>query len=137
MNRKTYSEAMSFRSFRERFEYLKLPGVVSESTFGGHRSLNQTLYHSYEWKKVRRKIILRDQGCDLAFDGIPIMGQILIHHITPITINDILNRSPLVFDLENLISVAFRTHNALHYGCYEMIDCEMVERRKNDTCPWR
>lgn len=134
---KTYSEAMKFKSFNERFEYLKLDGVVGDFTFNGHRLLNQVLYQSKEWKKVRRSVIIRDGGCDLADSDRPLFDSLTIHHINPITVDDILNRSPNVFDLENLICCSPRTHNGLHYGNEEGLSPVFVERTKNDTCPWR
>lgn len=133
----TYSEALLYPDFERRFNYLKLNGVVAHSTFGGHRYLNQALYQSDEWQRVRREVIIRDEGCDLAIQDRPIYGRILVHHINPITQEDILNRSPVIFDLDNLITVSFETHNALHYGDYEHISKDVVTRSPNDTCPWR
>lgn len=133
----TYSEALFHPDFERRFNYLKLNGVVAHSTFGGHRYLNQALYQSDEWQRVRREVIIRDEGCDLAVQDRPIYGRILVHHINPITQEDILNRSPIIFDLDNLITVSFETHNALHYGDYGLINKDVVTRSPNDTCPWR
>lgn len=133
----TYSEALLYLDFERRFNYLKLNGVVAHSTFGGHRYLNQALYQSDEWQRARREVIIRDEGCDLAIQDRPIYGRILVHHINPITQEDILNRSPVIFDLDNLITVSFETHNALHYGDYERINKDVVTRSPNDTCPWR
>lgn len=134
---KTYHELISLPTFKDRFEYLKLIGVVSDETFGGHRYLNQLLYKSSRWKSSRRKVILRDDGYDLAHRDYPICGNIYVHHINPITIEDILNDDPFVFDLENLISSSHQTHNAIHYGDFELIDKSPIIRTKNDTCPWR
>ena len=134
---RTYSDALLYPDFERRFNYLKLDGIVAHSTFGGHRSLNQALYQSDEWKRVRRQVILRDEGCDLAIPDRPIHGKILVHHINPITQDDIVNRSRIIFDPDNLITVSFETHNALHYGDYSMVDRTVVERRPNDTVPWR
>lgn len=135
---KTYSELIKIESFEDRFNYLSLVGIVGETTFGGHRYLNQMLYNSYKWKKeTRPEVILRDNGCDLAHEDYPIIGFIYIHHINPITIDDILCERPCVFDLENLISVSFKTHNGLHYGTEEVLSNGFIERKKNDTCPWR
>lgn len=133
----TYSEALLYPDFERRFNYLKLNGVVAHSTFGGHRYLNQALYQSDEWQRVRREVIIRDEGCDLAIPDRPIHGRILVHHINPITQEDILNRSPVIFDLDNLITVSLETHNAIHYGDYEHISKDVVTRSPNDTCPWR
>ena len=134
---KTYSELIQFKNFEDRFNYLKLTGVVGEITFGGHRNLNQMLYQSSEWKSARREVILRDNGCDLAHEDYIIHGPVYIHHINPITVDDILERRPCVFDLENLICVSFRTHQAIHYGDEELLPKGLVVRRKNDTCLWR
>lgn len=133
----TYSEALLYPDFERRFNYLKLNGVVAHSTFGGHRYLNQALYQSDEWQRARREVIIRDEGCDLAIQDRPIYGRILVHHINPITQEDILNRSPVIFDLDNLITVSLETHNAIHYGDYERINKDVVTRSPNDTCPWR
>lgn len=131
-----YSEAILYPDFERRFNYLKLDGVVAHSTFGGHRYLNQVLYQSDEWRRVRREVILRDEGCDLAIPDRPIRGKILVHHLNPITQEDIVNRASCVFDLDNLITVSFETHNALHYGDYSLVTKEVITRRPNDTSPW-
>lgn len=136
MTIKTYSELIKIPEFKDRFEYLKLSSNVGDVTFGGHRMLNQILYSTQEWKEVRRRVILRDDGCDLGHPDYPIMDSIYIHHLNPITIDDILNRRPCVFDMNNLISASFSTHNAIHYQ--NSIDLGLpIERRPNDTCPWR
>lgn len=135
---KSYSELIKFSRFKERFEYLRTSGIVGESTFGGQRYLNQVLYQSYEWKKTRKNIILRDRGFDLAHPDVPIGGQVYVHHINLITIEDILERRLCVFDPENLISCSFDTHNAIHYGHTDISKrTEIVTRTANDTCPWR
>ena len=134
---KTYSELITLNTFEERFEYLRLDGSVGIQTFGFDRYLNQLLYNSPEWKRCRRDIILRDNGCDLALEGYEIYGRILIHHINPIAIDDITNRSPIIFDPENLISTTHNTHNAIHYGDEKLLNRPLIERTKNDTCPWR
>lgn len=132
---KSYSELIKIKKFDDRLRYLTLKGKIGEQTFGGHRLLNQTLYKSYEWKSIRKKIILRDNGCDLAHDDYPIGGHIYIHHLNPITIEDILNRKANIFDEENLVAVSFKTHNAIHYGVEELIP-RSLERKRNDTCLW-
>lgn len=132
----TYSESLLYKDFERRFNYLKLNGAVAHSTFGGHRYLNQALYQSDEWRRVRRAVILRDNGCDLAIPDRPIYGKILVHHINPITQEDIQNRNPIIFDLDNLITVSLETHNALHYGDYSLVNKDVVNRRPNDTAPW-
>ena len=132
----SYSEALLYPDFERRFNYLKLNGIVAHSTFGGHRYLNQALYQSDEWRRTHRNVILRDDGCDLAIPDRPIYGKILVHHIEPITQDDILNRSPKVFDLDNLITVSLETHNALHYGDYSLVAKDASIRKPNDTAPW-
>lgn len=134
---KTYSELIKIKNFEDRFNYLKLTGIVGDVTFGGHRWLNQTLYKTETWKSARRKIILRDNGCDLAHEDYTIHGSVYIHHINPITIDDILERRSCVFNLENLVCVSFRTHQAIHYGDEELLPKGLVVRKKNDTCLWR
>lgn len=137
MNIKTYSELIAISSFEERFEYLRLKGSVGKDTFGYDRYLNQILYNSPEWKKLRNQIIIRDNGCDLACEGYEIYGRILIHHLNPITVDDVLDRNRKVFDPNNLICVTHNTHNAIHYGDASMLLTGPIIRTKNDTCPWR
>lgn len=134
---KTYSELITIPSFLERFRYLKIGGQVGKETFGYDRYLNQILYKSGEWRRFRRDIILRDHGCDLACEGFDVYGKIIVHHIDPITIEDVVNRNPKVFDPENVISTSLDTHNAIHYGDENLLMIEPVERRPYDTCPWR
>lgn len=134
---KTYQDLIRFKTFEDRFNYLKLSGIVGEMTFGGHRYLNQILYKTDKWKKTRRDVIIRDNGCDLAHEDYPISGSIYIHHINPITIDDILEERHCVFDLNNLISSAFQTHNAIHYGSKKCFSKELIVRKKNDTCLWK
>lgn len=135
---KCYSEMLQFQTFKERYEYLRIPGIVGRESFGGRRLMNQAFYRSKEWKATRRKILLRDEGCDMGLFDFPISGEPIIHHINPITIEDIELGRDIVFDPENLISVAFYTHNAIHFGSFETISGkEYKERVPNDTCPWR
>lgn len=134
---KSYSELVRLPSFKERFDYLKLNGEVGKDTFGYDRYLNQLLYCSEEWKRCRREIIIRDNGCDLGCEGFEIPVRVLIHHINPITVADVIERNPMVFDPENLITTSHRTHNAIHYGDEDLLITGVVERRRNDTCPWR
>lgn len=134
---KRYSELIKIESFEDRFNYLTLEGRVGEITFGGHRQLNQILYQTEKWKRTRREIILRDNGCDLAHEDYPIPYSVYIHHLNPITIDDLLEGRPCVFDLDNLVCVSFRTHNAIHYGTENLLPKKIIERKKNDTCPWR
>ena len=135
--KKTYSEAISFPSFEERFRYLKLDGKVGIETFGFNRYANQQFYQSLRWRKVRDEVIIRDMACDLAFPGREMNKYILIHHINPISFKDILNQSPNVFDLENLICVSKRTHNAIHFSDESALALDPVIRTPNDTCPWK
>ncbi len=135
---KTYSECVQFPTFEERFKYLRLNGVVTDFTFAGHRHLNQVLYQSPEWRQVRRDVIARDLGCDLACEDRPIITRIYIHHINPITIEDVEKRSQNIFDLENLICVSFDTHQAIHYGDENMlIPTNPTKRKPNDQAPWK
>ena len=137
MNIKTYSELITIPTFEERFEYLQLKGSVGKDTFGYDRYLNQVLYRSPEWKRLRNQIIIRDGGCDLACDGYDIYGKVLIHHLNPITVEDVLARSRKVFDPDNLVCVSHNTHNAIHYGDVDLLVTGPIIRTKNDTCPWR
>lgn len=137
MNTKTYSELITIPTFEERFEYLKLNGAVGVETFGYDRYLNQILYTSKEWRQCRNEIIVRDNGCDLGCDSYEIYGRILIHHINPITVEDIINRSFKCFDPDNLITTTHNTHQAIHYGDESLLPKLPPPRSKNDTCPWR
>jgi hypothetical protein len=134
---KTYSELILLPTFIERFRYLKLNGSVGMDTFGHDRYLNQILYHSEEWKRFRREVIIRDNGCDLGCEDYEIHGKILVHHINPITIEDVLRRDPCIFDFENAISTSHNTHNAVHYGDESLLVTEPIVRTPYDTCPWR
>lgn len=134
---RTYSELMQLDTFKDRYEYLKLDGNVGRETFGYDRYLNQILYNSGEWKEFRRDIILRDNGNDLACYGFEIYGTAIVHHIDPITVEDVLNRHPKIFDPENVITTTLNTHNAIHYGDESLLIIEPVIRVQNDTCPWR
>ena len=136
-NIKTYSELITIPTFEERFEYLKLDGQVGVETFGFNRYLNQAFYKSDEWLLIRDYVITRDNGCDLGMEGYEIYGRILIHHINPITKDDIIQRSRILLDPENLITTVKRTHDAIHYGDSNLLMRAPIERRKNDTCPWR
>lgn len=137
-NIKTYSELILLPSFEERFEYLKLDGKVGEETFGSDRYLNQLFYKSKEWLSIRNDIITRDNGCDLGVPGREIKGtKILIHHMNPIEIGDIINRSDFLLNPEYLICTLKNTHDAIHYGDSEILYKDPITRYKNDTCPWR
>ena len=134
---KTYDELIQLSSFEERFEYLRLNRTVGKETFGFTRFVNQKFYHSSEWLSFRDKVIIRDNGCDLGVSGYDIIGSIIIHHINPITYEDIVNMNDCVFDLNNVISTKLSTHNAIHYGDGDLLIKPLTERSKNDTCPWR
>lgn len=134
---RSYSELITIPTYEERFQYLKCDGRVGETTFGSKRHLNQVLYRSDEWLAVRDRAIVRDKGCDLGIPGREIHGRVLVHHIEPITIEDVLNRHPKVFDLDNLITIAHMTHEAVHYGNEDLLMKDPIVRTKNDTCPWR
>lgn len=137
MSVRTYTELISLPTFEERFRYLKLDGKIGEATFGFQRWVNQEFYHSSEWLSFRDDVIIRDNGCDLGIAGHEIFGPVLIHHINPITYEDIINRNPCVFDLENVICTHLKTHNAIHYGDESILILKPVQRSRNDTCPWR
>lgn len=137
MKIRSYSELITLPTFEERFEYLKLGGTVGKETFGFDRYLNQTFYKTQDWLHTRDQIIIRDNGCDLAVEGREIYGRILIHHINPITIEDIVNRSSWLFDPENLICTVKNTHDAIHFSDESLLVKDPIARSKNDTCPWR
>ena len=137
MSIKTYSELITFPTFEERYRYLRLQGRVGEETFGFDRYLNQIFYKSKEWRSIRDYVIARDNGCDLGVEGYEIHGQILIHHMNPITKEDILQRNDILLNPEYLITTIKNTHDAIHYGDENLLITAPIERRKNDTCPWR
>lgn len=134
---KTYSELIKLKNFKERFEYLKCSSKIGDETFGAERYLNQRFYTSPEWRAFRREIIIRDNGCDLAFEDHDIGGRIEIHHINPISKRDVINRSSNLMDPENVICVSPNTHKAIHYGDFSLIPQDVIERRPNDMCPWK
>lgn len=137
---RTYTELLEIPTFLERYRYLKLGGIVGEETFGGKRYYNQKFYNSNLWKDFRRSIIIRDQGCDLASLEKPFLARekIVIHHINPITIDDVINQTPALLDEENVIAVSYDTHQAIHYGDETLLGIiNLTVRRPNDTCPWR
>lgn len=137
MSIRTYSELSKLKTFEERFEYLRLNGRVGEETFGFDRYLNQIFYQSKEWQAIRDEVITRDNGCDLGIDDREIYDKILVHHMNPITQEDILNRSDILLDPEYLISTTKNTHDAIHYGDGSLLYTAPIERSKNDTCPWK
>lgn len=134
---KSYQGLMLLPTFEERFDYLKLYGSVGHPTFGLDRYLNQTLYHSRNWKFIRRDVIVRDKACDLAISDREIFGGIRVHHINPITVEDIELGNDCVFDINNLICTSHDTHNAIHYGDASKLPTLPTERKKGDTCPWK
>lgn len=134
---RTYSELVKLRSFEDRYRYLKIGGRVGEETFGYERYLNQILYRSQRWKDARNEVIVRDKGCDLGIEGYEIRGRILVHHMNPITIEDIELERDIVFDPEVLISTTHNTHNAIHYGDESLLILAPVVRTLHDTCPWK
>lgn len=133
---RTYSELKRLETFEERFDYLKLVGSVGRTTFGYDRHLNQTLYHSTEWMNVRDSIIVRDMGCDLGIIGFEIFETVVVHHINPITIDDVLSNNEILFNPEFLITTSHRTHMAIHYGNENGLKKAFVERFPGDTNLW-
>ncbi len=135
---RTYSELIKIQSFKERFEYCKITSVIGQQTFGFDRYINQVLYQrNPRWLKLRRDLIIRDNGCDLAHENYPIDKRIILHHLNPISEDDILNERSIVFDPENLVCVSHNTHNAIHYGTADLLPKGEITRSPNDTCPWR
>ena len=134
---KCYSELMLLPTFQARYKYLRLNGEVGKETFGFDRYMNQFFYRSPEWRRVRDFVITRDEGCDLGIPGREIFGRIVIHHMNPIRPEDIRNRSELLLDPEYLITTIHDTHLAIHYGDEHLLLQEPIERRPNDTCPWK
>lgn len=131
-----YTELRMLPTFEERFEYLKLGGEVGRDTFGFDRWINQKFYKSYEWKQVRRDVIIRDNGCDLGLEGYELQNGIYVHHMNPMLPKDIVDASEWILNPEYLICVSFNTHNAVHYGDASLLP-KIVERKPNDTCPWK
>lgn len=134
---RTYSELILLPTLEERFEYLRLNGVVGEELFGYARYVNQVFYHSERWKDAKRDVILRDGGYDLGVKGWKIVGNIYVHHMNPATLEQFKNDDPCLYDPENLISCSFKTHQAITYGSKSLLPQPMIIRRPNDTCPWK
>lgn len=134
---KSYKDLKRLQTFEERYEYLKMSGAVGVETFGFDRYINQVFYNSPEWKRARDIVIIRDDGCDLGDPNHPIKGKIIIHHMNPITEEDILNRNPDIFNPEYLICTSHNTHNAIHYSDEHLLPKPMIERTPGDTCPWK
>ena len=139
MKNKRYSELIKLQTFEERFKYLKLNGRVGEDTFGSSRYLNQSFYSSSEWRRFRREIILRDNGCDLGIEGreIPKGAKLFIHHINPISLDDLCENTDLLMDPDNVICCSYNTHQAIHFGDESILSLDIIERKPNDTIPWR
>lgn len=138
MKRRTYRELRQLKTFEERFNYLRLDGKIGIDTFGFDRYFNQQFYRSREWKRIRDQVILRDNGCDLGIEGRELKaGRILVHHLNPISLEEIQHSSDSLFDLDNLITVSLATHNSIHYGDETSLYRDPVERKPNDTCPWK
>lgn len=136
---KCYSELITLPTFEERYEYLKLDGIVGEETFGYDRWLNQMFYNSWDWRTFRRDIIVRDMGCDLGIADREITGSVTVHHINPVPKYAIVERRlDILLNPENAICVSDNTHKAIHYGDASLlIASTLIERKQNDTCPWR
>lgn len=135
---RTYSELKRLETFEERFEYLRLAGLVGESTFGFDRYLNQALYRSKAWKKIRNQVILRDEGCDLGIPDRLIIGRVVVHHMNPLVVDEVDERDEDIFNPEFLICVSHETHNAIHYGDEALLmKSTPVIRSPNDTSPWK
>lgn len=136
MRIRSYRELRRIETFLERYQYLALRGVVGEATFGFDRHINQRFYRSREWRHLRDEIIIRDEGCDLGVEGHEITGRILIHHMNPMTVNDVVHGDDSILDPEFLICVSHRTHNAIHYGDEGLLPKPVVVRRPGDTRYW-
>ena len=134
---RTYSELKKLQTFEERFKYLKLDGLIGEDTFGFERYLNQSFYRSAEWRRIRDAVIVRDNGCDLGIEDRRIFGPITIHHMNPITSKDISDATNYLTDPEYLICVSAKTHNAIHYSDESILMLDPIDRKPNDTFPWR
>ena len=134
---RSYSELSELETFEERYKYLRLKGFIGEETFGFDRFVNQIFYRSQEWKRVRDIVIVRDNGCDLGIRGREIHDRVIIHHMNPISLKEIENRSDFVLNPDFLITTTHNTHNAIHYGSEDNLILIPIERRPNDTCPWK
>lgn len=137
MKIRTYTELSRLSTFEERFEYLVQGGVVGDRTFGGSRFLNQDFYRSREWKRARDIVLVRDRALDLGIEDRPIMGKVIIHHMVPLTKDDLMFRTPFLLDPEYMICVSHQTHNAIHFGSDKNLIKDYEPRRPNDTCPWK
>ena len=132
-----YSDLILLPSLQQRFEYLRLNGEVGEELFGYARNLNQEFYHGSEWRDIRDQVILRDFGCDLGVRGWKIVGNIYVHHMNPITLEQLKDRDPILLDPEYLISCSYNTHQAITWGNESLLPKPLTVRRPGDTCPWK
>lgn len=137
MNFRNYTDLSKIDTFEGRYIYLKENSLIGDISFGHNRVLNQAFYNSPEWKRVRRFVILRDNGCDMGLDGYPINGIIIVHHMNTITLDDIRNRSKKILDPEFLVCVSKMTHYAITYGDPSKLPKDIIERFPNDMCPWK
>ena len=136
MKTRCYTDLRLLTEFEERFEYLKLGGEVGKDTFGFDRWINQRFYKSPEWRKIRRDVIIRDEGRDLGVEGYELQNGIYVHHMNPMLPKDIVDASEWILNPEYLICCSFDTHNAIHYGDASLLP-KIIERKPNDTCPWK
>lgn len=137
MYTKSYTELSQLHSMRERFDYLKLREEVGFDTFGSHRFLNQNFYRSKEWRDIRNKVIIRDNSCDLGISDYEIRDRVTIHHINPITIEDVMNNNlDKLLNMDNLITASYNTHKAIHFGTESMLPSDPIVRVPGDTCLW-
>lgn len=134
---RTFQKLKRLKTFEARYKYLQFSSVVGQSTFGHDRYLNQILYASKRWKRTRDDIIIRDEGCDLGVKDYEIHGRIIVHHMNPITIEDVELDRDIIYDPEGLICTTHNTHNAIHYGDESLLPQLPIERTRHDTCPWR
>lgn len=134
---KSYTEMLQYSTLLDRYNYLKLNGSVGKETFGFSRYLNQALYCSNEWKRFRREVIIRDNGCIFGLEGYDIKSKLIVHHINPITLEQIEDRDPMVFSMDNVVCVSHKVHEAIHYGDLSLLPRDPIERKPFDTCPWK
>ena len=134
---RTYSELLKYDTLEDRFEYLKLNGTVGEELFGYARYLNQEFYHSPQWRDAKAQVVIRDQGYDLGVPGWKIVGQIYVHHMNPVTLEQLKNNDPALIDPEFLISCSYNTHQAVTWGNRLLLPQPLIVRRPGDTCPWK
>lgn len=132
-----YTDLIQLPTFKERYEYLRLGGIVGRDTFGFDRYLNQKFYRSPEWKQIRRDVIIRDEGRDLAMEGYELQDNIFVHHMNPMVPDDLINVPDWILNPEYLVCVSKKTHDAIHFGDASILPQLPIERTPNDTCPWK